>query len=164
MARRTLRTYLSGGMEYARREGVDWRKELQQWIESTLAHRIFNPNVESEKFLARHLPKGTFRSLKSENPQQFRLLVRKLVELDSREIAYRSDYVICYWDRSAQRGAGTKGELTIAKFFGKPVYLVTRMKHENIPGWVLGCSTHIFSSFTELKRFLLQQYGRFQPQ
>jgi hypothetical protein len=146
-------------MEYARREGMDWRTELHRWIESELAHRVFNPNVESEKFLAKHLPSDNFRSLKSKNPARFRQLVRKLVELDSREIAYRSDYVICYWDRSAQRGAGTKGELTIAKFFGKPVYMVTRMKTESIPGWVLGCTTEIFPSFTKLKRFLMKRYG-----
>lgn len=162
MARRTLRTYLSGGMEYARREGRDWRTELHRWIESELAHKIFNPNVESERFLAKHLPGGNFRSLKSKDPARFRQLVRKLVELDSREIAYRSDYLICYWDRSAQQGAGTKGELTIAKFFGKPVYMVTRMRHKNIPAWVLGCTTRIFPSFTELKRFLMKKYGRIQ--
>jgi hypothetical protein len=52
------------------------------------------------------------------------------------------------------RGAGTKGEVTIAKHFGKPVYLVTSMRLEEIPGWVLACVTKIFSRFEDLFSFL----------
>ena len=74
---------------------------------------------------------------------------------DCREIAERSDVVICYWDESAMRGAGTKGELTMARFFGKPVYMVTTLPHTEIPGWVLGCTTEFFPSFDQLKTFLL---------
>jgi len=159
MKRKKLRAYLSGGMEYAQREGSDWRKESQLWIESNLGHSVFNPNEKSKQFLAKHLPNGNFRKLKIANLDQFQELVSKIVDLDSREIAYRSDYVVCYWDKSAQLGAGTKGELTIAKFFGKPVYLVTRMKQSNIPGWILGCSTRIFSSFSDLNRFLGKIYN-----
>jgi len=153
-----LRAYLSGGMEYAKNEGVDWRKELQAWIESNLGHSVFNPNEQSKIFLSRTLPKGNFRKLKSSDIKRYKKIVAKIVEFDSREIAQKSDYVVCYWDRSAQLGAGTKGELTIAKFFGKPVYMVTKMKHSNIPGWVLGCTTKIFSSFSSLTKFLKRNY------
>jgi hypothetical protein len=85
--------------------------------------------------------------------------VKKFVSIDSKEIAVRSDYVICYWDASAQRGAGTKGELTIARYFNKPVYMVTHMPKEKIPGWVLGCVTNFFNSFDQLKNFLLLKYA-----
>lgn len=159
MRRKTLRVYLSGGMEYAKGEGADWRKELHRWIDKHLGHSVFNPNEESKNFLTKHFPNGDFRKLKSSDTQNFIRLVRRIVDLDSGEIAHKSDYVICYWDRSAQRGAGTKGELTIAKFFGKPVYMVTKMKHQDIPGWILGCTTKIFRSFSELKRFLQRKYG-----
>lgn len=147
-------------MEYAKGEGADWRKELHRWIDGNLGHSVFNPNEESKRFLARNFPGGNFRRLKTKNIEQFTRLVRKIVSLDSREIARNSDYVVCLWDRSAQKGAGTKGELTIAQLFGKPVYMVTRMKHENIPGWILGCTTKIFCSFTELKQFLQREHGR----
>ena len=144
-------------MEYARREGADWRMELQSWIEEKLGHSVFNPNDKSKQFLRKHLPGENFRKLKSTNTERFTRIVRRIVSIDSREIAQRSDYLICYWDRSAQRGAGTKGELTLAKYFGKPVYMVTRMNLKNIPGWVLGCTTKIFPSFSDLKKFLQQQ-------
>lgn len=157
---RRLRTYLSGGMEYARNEGADWRSELDQWITSELRHYVFNPNKESEKYLKRRIGKAKFRKLKFKDIDRYQHIVKGIVHVDSTEIARRSDYVICYWDRGAHRGAGTKGELTIAQFFGKPVFMVTRMNRSNIPGWVLGCTTHIFRSFGELKKFLWKRYGR----
>lgn len=152
-----MRTYLSGGMEYADGEGAAWRKELQQWIEQHLRHEVFNPNLESEKLFRDRYPDLDFRKLKLEDISRYQEIARELVELDCGEIAHRSDYVICYWDEGAARGAGTKGELTMAKFFGKPVYLVTRFPLNEIPGWVLGCTTRIFGGFDELKAFLVKE-------
>jgi len=153
-----IRTYLSGGMEYARDEGIDWRKSLEKWIIHDLKHSVFNPNTESKKYLKKRLPNVNLRTLKFSNVERFRLIVRGIVKLDSNEIARRSDYVVCFWDKSAQLGAGTKGELTIARFFNKPVYMVTRMKRSSIPGWILGCTTRIFASFDELKSYLTLIY------
>lgn len=151
-----MRAYLSGGMEYADGEGVQWRRELQHWIEHHLKHDVFNPNVESERFFRSYYPHLDFRRLKSEDISLYQDIVRRLVELDCNEIARRSDYVICFWDEAAVRGAGTKGELTMAKFFGKPVYLVTDIPLDEIPGWVLGCVTMTFPDFQSLKNFLLR--------
>jgi hypothetical protein len=154
--RRRMRAYLSGGMEYAKGEGADWRDKLERWIRTTLGHDVFNPNVESQRFLSRHGIRASFRKLKKSDTGRYREIVTSIVALDSREIAKRSDYVICYWDRSAQRGAGTKGELTLARYFGKPVLLVTRVSAKNIPGWVLGCTTNFFDSFSALKSYLVR--------
>ncbi len=101
-----------------------------------------------------HYPGVDIRGLKNADPNQYKKIVEKLVELDCSEIAERSDVVICYWDDSAMRGAGTKGEVTIAKHFGKPVYMVTRVPLNEIPGWVLACTTRIFPTFEELRLFL----------
>lgn len=139
-----MRVYLSGGMEYADGEGVAWRTELQGWIEKHLQHTVFNPNIESDRFFQAHHPGLDFRALKQKNISRYQDIVRQLVEIDCREIADRSDYVICYWDDGAAKGAGTKGELTMAKYFGKPVYLVTNFPLHEIPGWVLGCVTRTF--------------------
>ena len=159
MKHKKTRVYLSGGMEYAKNEGIDWRLDLDAWIRKTLGHKVFNPNVESEKFLAHSLPNRNFRSLKSTDIETYSKIVKQFVSMDSKEIATRSDYVICYWDHGAQRGAGTKGELTIARYFKKPVYMVTRKPKEKIPGWVLGCVTKFFSSFGQLKIFLNSLYS-----
>lgn len=149
-----MNVYLSGGMEYAKGEGVDWRRDMQEWIEKHLRHAVFNPNTESDRFFNAHYPGIDFRKLKFDDTRRYTQIIRRLVEIDCNEIAERSDYVICYWDEGAMKGAGTKGELTMAKYFGKPVYLVTSFAPHDIPGWILGCVTNTFSNFDELKTFL----------
>ncbi|MGD0590013.1 MAG: hypothetical protein ABSA44_04335 [Bacteroidota bacterium] len=158
MAHKRMYAYLSGGMEYALNEGKDWRWDIENWIQKSLKHKVFNPNVASDQYLRKVLHKNNFRNLKSTNLDTYIKIVQKFVIQDSKEIATRSDYVICYWDMSAQQGAGTKGELTIAKYFKKPIYLVTHMPKEKIPGWVLGCVTEFFSSLEDLKEYLIQNY------
>lgn len=152
--KKKLRAYLSGGMEYAKNEGADWRFDLEEWISKHLGHSVFNPNRESDRYVTKKFPGIDLRKLKQTNLEKFTSIVRGIVDLDSREVANHSDYVICLWDRSAAKGAGTKGELTLAKYFGKPVYMVTRMKREKIAGWVLGCVTRMFGTFEELKKYL----------
>lgn len=128
---------------------------MESWLVSTLGWSVFNPNQKSDEYLAAHHPGVDIRGLKHSDPGQYKKIVEALVELDCSEIAERTDIVICYWDESAMRGAGTKGEVTIARHFGKPVYMVTRMPLDEIPGWVLACTTRVFASFEELQRFLL---------
>jgi hypothetical protein len=152
-----MRVYLSGGMEYAVGEGVQWRKEMQDWLENRITHTVFNPNIESDKFFNARYPNVDFRELKVRDIAKYQEIVRHLVEIDCAEIAERSDYVICYWDDGAAKGAGTKGELTMAKYFNKPVYLVTSYPLQDIPGWVLGCATKTFANFETLKDFLLHR-------
>lgn len=158
--RSRMRVYLSGGMEYAANEGRDWRRSLQDWLENNLSADVFNPNQESRKFFDRKHPGVDFRGLKLTDPARFQSIVAELVDLDCHEIARRSDYVICYWDEGAMRGAGTKGELTMARYFGKPVYMVTTVPLQEIPGWVLGCTDRIFPTFEALQGFLLSPRHR----
>jgi hypothetical protein len=145
-------------MEFAKGEGADWRRVMEEWVQKNLGHSAYNPNKESNEFLAKKYPTGNFRDLKNEDIKKYTELVRDLIDGDCREIAERSDYVICNWDESAQRGAGTKGELTMARYVGKPVYMVTQMKLQDIPGWVLGCATKIFGTFEDLEEFLFEHY------
>lgn len=148
------RAYLSGGMEYAADEGRDWRSGMQTWLELELGCTVFNPNVESDRLRATEYGGVDFRELKKRDIARYRTIVERLVTIDCDEIAARTDFVIVYWDDSAQRGAGTKGELTMAHFFKKPVYMVTAIPPESIPGWVLGCVSRVFGDFERLKEFL----------
>ena len=129
-------------------------RNLELWLERELGWQTFNPNRESDRFLAALTPDTPFRSLKTADPARYLAIVGDIVDIDCREVAERADCVICYWDDGAMRGAGTKGELTIARYFKKPVYLVTTIPFAEIPGWVLGCTTKMFNDFEELKAFL----------
>lgn len=160
MESKKLRIYLSGGMEYATREGVEWRDELEPWLYARFNCIVFHPNTESKKYLSSHGLDTNFRSLKETQPETFRKHMSNLVNTDSQEIAEHSSFVICLWDRAAEKGAGTKGELTIAKYFQKPVYVVTKIPFTDIPAWVIGCTTEFFDSFENLKQFLLNQFHK----
>ncbi|HUI30343.1 MAG TPA: hypothetical protein VLX91_09005 [Candidatus Acidoferrales bacterium] len=154
-----LIAYLWGGMEHAANYGADWRTEIEAWFPDKLGHGAFNPVRESEVFLKSRHPGVDFRSTKSGDIELHRRIAKEIVRFDCREIILRSDYLICYYDESAQQGGGTKGELTVAAAFGKPVYLVTGMKVENIPSWIIGCADEIFKDFGTLKNFLLKKFS-----
>ncbi len=147
-------------MEYAENYGADWRTEIETWLKKELGHSCFNPVKASELFLQSKHPGIDFRKTKSEDFAKHREIASEIVQLDSNEIILRSDYVICYYDDSAQRGAGTKGELTVAALFAKPVYFVRGMEVADIPSWVIGCATEWFDDFGKLRLFLKRRYGR----
>ena len=155
-----MKVYLSGGMEYAVHEGQPWRAMLQRWLTENLSHTVFNPNEESDAFFVEKYPSANVRVLKQTDIVKYIEIVEQLVRLDCDEIVKRTDYVICYYDESAQRGAGTKGEITLAKYFGKPVYMIIAMPLDEIPGWVLACASRLFPDFEALKKSLLDQYGK----
>ncbi|MFZ1082521.1 MAG: hypothetical protein WAO19_11425 [Candidatus Kryptoniota bacterium] len=154
-----LVAYLSGGMEFSENYGADWRNEIEKWLSKELDHEAFNPVKASETFLKSKYPGINFRQIKLDDFEKHRQMAKEIVKLDCREIILRSDYLICYYDESAQRGAGTKGELTIAEIFGKPVYFVIGMEIEKIPSWVLGCTDETFKDFSSLKKFLLRKFA-----
>lgn len=152
--------YLSGGMEHAHDEGAGWRAAIEGWLDEELGHRSINPNTDSERLLRRRGESRSFRASKRVAPEQYWRTVRAIVDHDSRAVVEKCDYVICLWDMAAARGAGTKGELTLARFSRKPAYVVTRIPFERIPGWVIGCTTHFFPDFLQLKTFLRKRYMR----
>jgi hypothetical protein len=156
----TMRAYLSGGMERAKDSGASWRSSLERWLLKNLSHQSFNPVRVSKELLAARYPGIDRRRMKENKPDEFRALVSQMIDIDLHAVAQECDYCICYWDRSAQEGAGTQGEITLARYLGKPVYLVTKIPVKRIPGWVIGCSTHIFAGIPQLKRFLRGRYGR----
>ena len=69
------------------------------------------------------------------------------------------DYIICLWDEYTEKGGGTYGELTVAFEHNIPVYMVTEKLNAEISGWVLGCTTKIFTNFNDLKTFLKEKYN-----
>ena len=81
-----------------------------------------------------------------------------LISHDLDVVTNRTDYVIAYWDEPAVQGGESSALLTAAHRKGIPVYFVTEIPIEQIGGWVVGCTTKIFSSFEELKSFLTATY------
>lgn len=151
--------YLCGSIEYAPDRGKAWRRRIASWLEETLHHRVYDPAADERKTLTEEELEN-FRQWKATELERFRRAVRKIINYDLDILHNHADYVICYWDEYAGRGAGTQAEITAAYRKGIPVYLVAELPLEELSGWVLACADHIFPSFGELKTFLLQKYGR----
>ncbi len=149
--------YLSGSIEFAEDGGKAWRRQLTPFLHNTLGHRVYDPAEDEKKNLTEE-EVAHFRSWKTEDPERFRRTVRKIINWDLDLIEQQADYVICYWEGGAARGAGTQAELTTAYRKGIPVYLVTPLPAGEISGWILGCTERVFDDFEALKRFLVERY------
>ena len=137
--------------------GVSWRAELTPFLRS-LGHEVYDPAVDVRKNLTEEEVRD-FRAWKTTDLPRFQATLRKIIAWDLDWIERRSDYLVCWFDAAAQRGAGTQGELTLAHRAGIPVYLVTGMPVEKISGWVLGCATRVFSDFDKLKVLIAETGG-----
>ena len=57
---------------------------------------------------------------------------------------------------------GTFGEITLAFYMKKPVYVVTdrSLNPNTLPIWLIGCSTVIFKSWNKYLSFIKKHYGK----
>jgi hypothetical protein len=153
-----MRAYLSGSIEYAPDLGKGWRSQITPYLRA-LGHEVYDPAADEKKNLSDE-EVLEFRAWKTSNLERFQATVRKIIAWDLDWIEQRSDYVVCYWDAAAARGAGTQGELTFAHRAGIPVYLVLGMPVAFVSGWILGCATQVFDGFKELQEFLARTYAQ----
>jgi hypothetical protein len=153
-----MKTYLSGGIEYADKFGRGWRDDLESWLIDQLHHEVFNPTKESITFFEKNFPGFKRSNLKQESENKIRLIIGQLIHFECNEIIKNCNYVICYWDESCHKGAGTQGELTLAKFHNIPIFIVTLKNLTDLPAWIIGCSTRIFNDFDNLKSFLKEKF------
>jgi nucleoside 2-deoxyribosyltransferase len=144
--------YLAGAIEYAPDLGRGWRQEITPFLRDNLGHRVYDPAEDERKSLTAD-EQQNLRRWKTTDLPRFQTAVRKIISFDL-DIVAHADYVICYWDEHGAKGGGTSAELTFAHQRGIPVYLVTPLPVEQISGWIIGCCSHIFTSFVELRQFL----------
>jgi hypothetical protein len=57
---------------------------------------------------------------------------------------------------------GSYGEVTLAYYLGKPVYVITErsLKPNELPSWLIGCSAKIFGSWDEYFAFVEKEYKK----
>ncbi len=151
--------YLCGPIEFASDGGKMWRRKLMPFLRDALGHRVYDPAADEKKNLSEEEVRH-FREWKKTDVEHFRRVVRKIIQFDLDLIENKADYVICHWNDAAGQSGGTPAELTVAHRKGIPVYLVTELPPEQISGWMLACADRVFASVDELKKFLLERYGR----
>jgi hypothetical protein len=155
-----MKIYLSGGIEYANNYGKDWRTEISTWIQQELGRSVFNPTKESIDYFHLKFPSFKRDNLKNLPIPEIREIIGSLINFEISTVMNETDFVICLWDESCYKGAGTQGELTVAGYNNIPVYVVTSLNKDVIPSWIIGCSTEIFDNFDTLKSFLITKYHK----
>lgn len=149
--------YLSGPIENAHNDGADWRNDITQWLGKELNHQVFNP-VNETKNIIKEFSKVNFRSMKTTNPEQYKKIIRKIIQVDLDAVVKGSDYLIVNWDKSVFKGGGTHGEITMAYWFNKPIYMVNALPIEDVSSWIFSCTEYICSNFEDLKIKLKEIY------
>jgi len=150
-----LKIYLAGAIEAAPDDGKAWRAEIGQFLKSEFSMDVFDPSQHEQDFLTSE-EKNNFRQWKSIDIKRFRPVIKKIIDRDLEQLLEKCDAVICLWDEHVIQGGGTHGELTLAYEHKMPVYLVLGMPLEKVSSWIVGCTTEIFSSFEEMKQFLIK--------
>jgi len=154
-----MKAYLSGAMEYEPDEGKSWRAEIELWLDQELGHTVFNPVSETEKLVGQTAA-SDYRKWKQTNIERYRNFIRQFVDQDIDAVINKCDYLICQWNEAARRGGGTHGEMTMAHYHGKPVYMVCEIPLENVSGWILACASQIFTSMEDLKTHIFKKYQK----
>ena len=104
-----MRAYLSGAMEFAKNEGANWREEMTLWLDEKLAHSVYNPVVESQSIMKEYGAEN-YREWKNSDSKKYANFVRVCVDRDINAVRNSVDYLICLWDESVFKGAGTHAE------------------------------------------------------
>ena len=150
--------YLSGPIENAHNDGADWRNDITQWLKQNLNHRVFNPVTET-KNITKDLNTDDFRLMKTTNPEEYKKIIRKIIQVDLDAVVQGSDYLIVNWDKSVFKGGGTHGEITMAHWFKKPVYMVNTLPIEDVSSWIFSCTDLMCNNFGDLKTELKKIYS-----
>jgi nucleoside 2-deoxyribosyltransferase len=140
--------YLAGAMEYANDGGVGWRDFVTPLLKD-LDIQVFNP-ASNEHGLLNKMGAGSaqeFLGYKKTDPARFLECMRAIIEYDMAAID-KLDAILVYITKGLS--GGTIGEITHAyRNLGIPVFAVLQdgVEFQDVSGWVLGCTTEIFTSF-----------------
>ena len=93
-----------------------------------------------------------------QKPEIYKKLIRKIIDIDIKAVVENSDYLIVNWDESVFKGGGTHGEITLAYYLKKPIYLINHVSLDDLSSWIFSCSTEVFDSFDDLKIYLSSLY------
>ena len=151
--------YLAGAMEFAHDGGCGWRADIAHWLQEELGHGVLDPTVLEHDQLD-EADRKRIPALKQNDLEELRRLALKIVRYDVDLVINKCDYVICLWNESTQLGCGSAGEITVATWTRKPVYMLLDYPREKASTWMIGCTTSIHGSWDDLKETLLRAYGK----
>lgn len=148
--------YLSGGIQYSADGGIGWRETTASFLNSIGYHAI-DISALGKKYVSEH---GNINDVYGSDAFSNELLrkayIREhFVRTDVKLLIQFTDVVVMYYDESVRRGAGTISECMLAYEHNIPLYIISGFPNwkKEIPGWLYGISTKIFSSFDEFNSY-----------
>jgi hypothetical protein len=151
--------YLSGAMENAKNEGSGWRNEITIWLREEINHSVIDPVIDTARLVER-TESHDYRNWKTSDPNKFRKFVRQAIDNDLNSVVNKSDYLICLWNQEVLAGGGSHGEVTMAYYYNKPIYLINQLDDSELSGWIMSCATEIFTDFNSMQKRLIEIYGK----
>jgi len=136
--------YLSGPMEYSVSQGIRWRRWYEKRLKKVGVKCIVPNDLEQDVLSSLEVP---LAELKLTNRERYKEIVRRFLITDLEEVG-KSDFVIVKW--TGEMTAGTPMEAIHAVLRGIPVYLITGIPLDRVPGSLLSCCTEEFHSLEAL--------------
>lgn len=144
----TSKIYLAGAMEKAFDNGFVWREKISPHLE-TLGYEVLNPCIIEDNA---GITPAILKKYKKDNIRFYKNLATEIVDTDLKYVN-ECDIIICKLDKNVLSGAGTYGELTLARFLKKPVYAwidTSSLSNgiRDLPVWCVGCLTDYMETST----------------
>lgn len=144
--------YLAGAIQHAPDGGVGWRNQIKPVLEAN-GYAVIDPlDGEKDSWNGHGLEIFDWDTIRRpENKDKYKQLMGEFVDKDLNAVL-RSDIVFVYYDEYIEKGAGTLGEITVARLHGVYVLvmLAPTFKEKQLPGWVVGCTDKIIKTTGEL--------------
>lgn len=130
------RIYLSGGQQHCAVGGSNWRAKVGAKLFKMgfeVENPVFDEGCISDEYGV------NLAQLKEENFQRYMEAATKVIKLDY-SVVTRCNAMLVYWNESAEKGGGTKSEITWGHDINIPVVtvLASNYSREDLPFWTVG--------------------------
>lgn len=148
--------YLSGGMEFAKNNGEDWRAICSEELKKNGYYPFDIAGLDKAYANVHGNFYGNFAPNEEGMLRRKAIIRKQFIHTDLNLIVDDTDAMIVLYDESVRRGAGTISECQVAFLHDIPIFIVSAWEdwEKEIPGWLHGLSTKIFTSFDDLHKYL----------
>lgn len=161
LAKRKFKTYLCGPIGL---QVIENAREWRDWLKEQLGYmsiECLNPFDNIGNTL-NDVRKSLQDASESGDIDACRYIVSKYFIPPDLKMVKECDFITMYIpEKNGYEICGSYGEITLARFLNKPVFIVTprRLKPVGIPHWAVGCSTEIFKTWKDYFDYINREYG-----
>ena len=155
----TIKTYMAGPMDdVSIEESRDWRDWLTEELKKVQIVTLDPISKYGKDYGAVRQKFAMWQN--SGNIEAIRNQVSLEIIPPDFDMVEICNFVTLYIPQKGYEICGSYGEMTLAFYLKKPVYIVTkrRLKPINVPKWAIGCSTKIFSNWEDYLAFIKKNW------